>query len=675
MKKIFFLLSFILGTLAFAGAQTMSVHLSGTVTADSTGAPIANHEVIITSDSSSGFFFYATRLTGPGGGYDCTISNVPTASPVTFIVKTHDCNNVIHQQTFLSTSTPAVVNFVICLHATNCEAAFTYYHDSTNLLSYHFNSTSFVPAGATVTTYYWNFGDGSTAHTQDPWHTFAVSGVYHVCLTITTSTGCTSTKCLEIHVTTGECQARYEFYRDSTNVLHVHFWDVSTIPAGSQITSRLWNFGDGGTATTGDPWHTYLHAGIYNVCLTIATSTGCTSTKCDSIVIGEPPANCESWFTYTKNMLAVHFEGHTHSTLPTSWLWNFGDPASGTNNTSTLQNPQHVYSAAGSYHVTLHTVDAAGCEHNSDQNIYVHSTVDLHGTVHCGVHFVDHGFIQLIRVDSNNVMTVADSKEFGDSAGSYWFGGVPAGHYYLKAELLPASIYFGQFVPTYYQEALNWTNATLIFIGEPQNPYNFGLRHVEGPLSGNGNISGTITEGTKVNSGGSPAPNVEVLLLDGQNTALDYVKTDAGGHFEFPAVALGSYTIWPEVAGLLTTPAHVTLDATKPAVILPFTMTISNVAYGISHNLPDLITSVGEVFPNPAVNGVASFSVTVSRALAIDLVIYNMSGQMMISSKENLQQGINLVRVNVGALVRGNYTVELRSPEGGSVNRKLTVNK
>ncbi|MBL4577950.1 MAG: T9SS type A sorting domain-containing protein, partial [Flavobacteriales bacterium] len=41
--------------------------------------------------------------------------------------------------------------------------------------------------------------------------------------------------------------------------------------------------------------------------------------------------------------------------------WDFGDTASGGNNTSTLQNPSHPFSAAGSYSVTLTTVSDGGC--------------------------------------------------------------------------------------------------------------------------------------------------------------------------------------------------------------------------------------------------------------------------------------------------------------------------
>jgi PKD repeat protein len=38
---------------------------------------------------------------------------------------------------------------------------------------------------------------------------------------------------------------------------------------------------------------------------------------------------------------------------PTAWSWNFGDPNSGSANTSTAQNPTHTYSDPGNYTVTL----------------------------------------------------------------------------------------------------------------------------------------------------------------------------------------------------------------------------------------------------------------------------------------------------------------------------------
>ncbi|HEX7251846.1 MAG TPA: PKD domain-containing protein, partial [Thermoanaerobaculia bacterium] len=45
---------------------------------------------------------------------------------------------------------------------------------------------------------------------------------------------------------------------------------------------------------------------------------------------------------------------------PSSWSWTFGDPSSGTENKSTLQNPTHVFAAAGQYTVTLSAKNAGG---------------------------------------------------------------------------------------------------------------------------------------------------------------------------------------------------------------------------------------------------------------------------------------------------------------------------
>ena len=50
----------------------------------------------------------------------------------------------------------------------------------------------------------------------------------------------------------------------------------------------------------------------------------------------------------------------TSTGSPTSWLWNFGDPASGTSNTSTARNPTHAFLSAATYSVSLTATNAAG---------------------------------------------------------------------------------------------------------------------------------------------------------------------------------------------------------------------------------------------------------------------------------------------------------------------------
>ena len=72
----------------------------------------------------------------------------------------------------------------------------------------------------------------------------------------------------------------------------------------------------------------------------------------DDIYIGEAPPNAAA-FSYTCiNGNTASFKNE--STLcPNSISWNFGDPASGTNNVSTLANPSHVFSGPGTYTVSL----------------------------------------------------------------------------------------------------------------------------------------------------------------------------------------------------------------------------------------------------------------------------------------------------------------------------------
>ncbi|MCX6245227.1 MAG: PKD domain-containing protein [Bacteroidetes bacterium] len=71
-----------------------------------------------------------------------------------------------------------------------------------------------------------------------------------------------------------------------------------------------------------------------------------------------PPscANVNAYFSYSGSGTTVNF-----TDLSTfnpgdvlSWMWNFGDPASGASNTSTLQNPTHVFTSTGAFVVCLY---------------------------------------------------------------------------------------------------------------------------------------------------------------------------------------------------------------------------------------------------------------------------------------------------------------------------------
>jgi gliding motility-associated-like protein len=70
----------------------------------------------------------------------------------------------------------------------------------------------------------------------------------------------------------------------------------------------------------------------------------------DDIFIGEaPPEQNPVQFSCFADTLSIN----GLQTCADSWLWDFDDPASGSANTSTDDNPEHVFTAPGSYNVTL----------------------------------------------------------------------------------------------------------------------------------------------------------------------------------------------------------------------------------------------------------------------------------------------------------------------------------
>ena len=255
--------------------------------------------------------------------------------------------------------------------AAHCQAAFTF-HQTANTLTVDFTDAS--TSSNTITSWAWDFGDGNTSATQNPSHTYVHDGPYNVCLTIHDDHGCSSTFCHQITVdpvAATHCQAAFTFHQIA-NTLTVDFTDAST--SSNTIISWAWDFGDGNTSTAQNPSHTYAHDGPYNVCLTIHDDHGCSSTFCHQITVDPvAAAHCQAAFTFhqTTNTLIVDFtDASTSSNTITSWAWDFGDGS-----TSTLQNPSHIYSHSGPYHVCLTIYDDHGCSSTFCHHITVHPII------------------------------------------------------------------------------------------------------------------------------------------------------------------------------------------------------------------------------------------------------------------------------------------------------------
>jgi PKD repeat protein len=159
----------------------------------------------------------------------------------------------------------------------------------------------------------------------------------------------------------------------ATTPFTLAFTDQST---GSP-TSWLWNFGDGTTSSDRNPAHTYTTMGDFTVSLLVTNAAGSnTATVTHAVQVGEPTIANFSYTTPTRNTadtspFSVTFTD-TSSNSPTSWLWNFGD---GT--TSTQQNPTHSYANWGRYTVSLTATNVLSNTALDVGNTSVKTMVDL----------------------------------------------------------------------------------------------------------------------------------------------------------------------------------------------------------------------------------------------------------------------------------------------------------
>jgi len=236
-----------------------------------------------------------------------------------------------------------------------------------------------LPGASPIHTWEWIFGDGGTSSEQNPVHTYTVSGVYNVTLSVTSDIGMnilTKTGYITVTDPVGPTAA---FSGGPASILvgeTVFFGDAS-LPGSEPITAWAWTFGDGATSNVQSPTHVYAAPGSYQVSLTVTTSVGSdTETIPGFVVVSEPPApvppaaDFTAWPTSILIGQTVQFADMSMpgSSPITDWAWDFGDGQGGVG-----QAPTHVYNSPGVYDVAL-TVSSDSGSNLLVKPGYVHVT-------------------------------------------------------------------------------------------------------------------------------------------------------------------------------------------------------------------------------------------------------------------------------------------------------------
>ncbi|MBL4656575.1 MAG: PKD domain-containing protein [Flavobacteriales bacterium] len=146
--------------------------------------------------------------------------------------------------------------------------------------------------GDTISSWYWDFGDGDISTLQHPVHTYADTGTYTVMLAIINEYGCVDTVIKTI-ITCSDQPA-------SNNIIILSPLPTISCSADPTVTTTEssavnfsstyspvyhWDFGDGDTANIQDPVHIYKDTGTYSTVLTVRNIYKCVNTCSLNIVI------------------------------------------------------------------------------------------------------------------------------------------------------------------------------------------------------------------------------------------------------------------------------------------------------------------------------------------------------------------------------------------------------
>ncbi|GAA4331190.1 PKD domain-containing protein [Flaviaesturariibacter amylovorans] len=244
--------------------------------------------------------------------------------------------------------------------------------------SFTFTDASTAP-GSTVTSWAWTFDDGTTSTEQNPTKTFATPGSHTVTLRITSAAGCASAVFTGTVFVNALPTAAFTLPPVRCSTRDLTFTDASVANSGV-LQSWTWDLGEGSAPRTGQGpiVHAYAAPGTYPVTLRVTTDKGCAKDYTESILVSPRP---QPGFVVPQNCLADPFSPFTDTSkvaapdVISTWNWNFGDAGSTpANNVSTLQNPQHRYTAVGPYDVRLIVGTDRGCTDTLVQQVMISGT-------------------------------------------------------------------------------------------------------------------------------------------------------------------------------------------------------------------------------------------------------------------------------------------------------------
>lgn len=207
-----------------------------------------------------------------------------------------------------------------------------------------------------ITSFFWDFGDGTTATGQNTSHTYTIPGLYTASLIVSDPLSCNQFDTIEqvidyTHVLIAEI-SNDDFFGCPP-------FTINFSNTGYGGITFSWIFGDGQTSAEETPTHTYSSPGTYEGMLIIGDPAACNVFDTAFFTVTVLPYPPEAAFTADPTVIQdyvseVHF--FNQSSGANFYTWDFGD---GTG--SSDENPTHTYLLSGDYLACLTANNDGGC--------------------------------------------------------------------------------------------------------------------------------------------------------------------------------------------------------------------------------------------------------------------------------------------------------------------------
>lgn len=213
-------------------------------------------------------------MPGPMAGNS---QNIIPAATTTYTVYVVDANGCSDSTTVPVTVNPVPVAVLTASQTSGCAP-----------LCVDFSDLSTVAAPGVISSWSWDFGDGSPVSAQQnpQQHCFYNPGTYTITLDIVTADGCTATITMPAYITVfANPVAAFGASPQPTTILNPEiFFSDSSVNA----TSWTWSFGDLTNATSSlqNPSFIYPDPTCYQVTLSVSSIDGCIDTVSKEICIG-----------------------------------------------------------------------------------------------------------------------------------------------------------------------------------------------------------------------------------------------------------------------------------------------------------------------------------------------------------------------------------------------------